>query len=90
MAGRGGWEGADTSMNRCWFALSPLITSASVFIVSVKTSAGIPEARRIWGSWAITPLVNVACWQEFVTWLGLVGELSVRTSCKMCNMFATF
>ena len=52
-----------------------LPTSASVLIVSVSTSAGIPLASRISVSCPITPLAWVACWHDPVTWvLGQEGR----------------
>ena len=58
MAGLGGTEGADTDRNWAWLLLAPLITSAMVLIVSVRTSAGIPLASSIVVSWVRTPLVD--------------------------------
>ena len=47
MAGLGGTEGADTERNCSWLVLQPLMASARVLMVSVRTSAGMPLARRM-------------------------------------------
>ena len=58
-AGLGGTEGAATARNCCWLLLQPRMTSERVLMVSVRTSAGIPLAKRMVVSSDNTPLVLI-------------------------------
>ena len=43
----GGLEGAVTWVNMVWFSACPLMVSLKALMVSVRMSAGIPEAIRV-------------------------------------------
>lgn len=70
----GGFEGAITLAKYSWFEKFPRMTSATVFIVSVKTSAGTPLAIKILHKASKSPDDFMIFWHELVTWVGLLGD----------------
>ena len=68
------------------------MTSAIATMVSVRTSAGIPAAKRMEHNFSKRPHDSIVVWQLDVTppVFGLAGETRVRTTNSMWRTLETF